>query len=200
MERTTRDAGDRLEAQVEVAVRRALQPFCDELRAFVDRRMSEVSAEINAAVQIVDFSEAALSGQLAGIQDQVSRVLAAPEAGGGNSGVQLATIVDATADAAHQILEAAEAISRAIEAAGTGDDVIREKLETIFSACAFQDLAGQRIRRAIEHLQMVEGTIAVLASNGARAPMPDLGSTAQPTAPVSQADIDALFASNSNAA
>ncbi len=193
MERVTRDPGERLEAQVEVAVRRALQPFCDELRAFVDRRLSEVSAEINAAVQIVDFSEAALSGQLAGIQDQVARVLAAPDAQEGNSGLQLATIVGATEDAAHRILEAAEAINRTVTVDGTCDETIREKLETIFSACAFQDMAGQRIRRAIEHLQLVEGTIAVLASNGARAPVPDLGPAAPPTAPISQADVDKLF-------
>jgi hypothetical protein len=193
MEPMTRDAGDRVDALVEAAVRRALQPFCDELRAFVDRRLSEVSAEINAAVQIVDFSEAALSGQLAGIQDQVARVLAAPDPAAGNSGLQLATIVGATEDAAHRILEAAETISRSIAATGASSDTIREKLETIFSACAFQDLAGQRIRRAIEHLQLVEGTIAVLASNGARAPLPGLGPDAPPSAPITQADVDKLF-------
>jgi chemotaxis protein CheZ len=189
----TRDAGARLEELVEAAVRRAVGPFCDELRAFVDRRLSEVSAEINAAVQIVDFSEAALSGQLAGIQDQVSRVLAAPDAAACNSGLELATIVRATEDAAHRILDAAEAIGRLLAAAGASDDAIRAKLETIISACEFQDLAGQRIRRAIEHLQLVEGTIAVLASNGVRAPLPNLSPESPPGPELGQGDVDKLF-------
>ena len=193
MQAMTHDAGVRLEELVEAAVRRAIQPFCEELRAFVDRRLSEVSAEINAAVQIVDFSEAALSGQLAGIQDQVSRVLCAPDEAARNSGLELATIVGATENAAHRILEAAETISRSVAAAGTGNDTIREKLETIFSACEFQDLAGQRIRRAIEHLQLVEGTIAVLASNGARAPLPNLSPETPPGPELGQGEVDQLF-------
>jgi len=191
MQALTREASARLEELVEAAVRRALGPFCEELRGFVDRRLSEVSAEINAAVQIVDFSEATLSGQLAGIQDQVSRVLEAPDAAARNSGVELSTIVGATEDAAHRILEAAEAISRAL--AGKCDATVREKLETIVSACAFQDLAGQRIRRAIEHLQLVEGTIAVLASNGARAPLPNLSPETPPGPELGQGEVDKLF-------
>jgi chemotaxis protein CheZ len=194
MEPTTREAGARIEETVETAVRRTMKPFCDELRAFVDRRLAEVSAEINAAVQIVDFSEAALSGQLAGIQDQVSRVLTAPDDAARNSGLELATIVGATEEAAHRILDAAEEINRAITANGSCDaDLLREKLAEIFNACEFQDLAGQRIRRTIAHLQLVEGTIAVLASNGARAPMPDLAPESPPSPELAQGEVDKLF-------
>jgi chemotaxis protein CheZ len=194
MEPTTREAGARIEELVETAVRRTMKPFCDELRAFVDRRLAEVSAEINAAVQIVDFSEAALSGQLAGIQDQVSRVLTAPDDAARNSGLELATIVGATEEAAHRILDAAEEINRAITANGSCDaDLLREKLAEIFNACEFQDLAGQRIRRTIAHLQLVEGTIAVLASNGARAPMPDLAPESPPSPELAQGEVDKLF-------
>jgi chemotaxis protein CheZ len=194
MEPTTREAGARIEELVETAARRAMKPFCDELRAFVDRRLAEVSAEINAAVQIVDFSEAALSGQLAGIQDQVSRVLTAPDDAARNSGLELATIVGATEEAAHRILDAAEEINRAITANGSCDaDLLREKLAEIFNACEFQDLAGQRIRRTIAHLQLVEGTIAVLASNGARAPMPDLAPESPPSPELAQGEVDKLF-------
>jgi chemotaxis protein CheZ len=193
MQVITGEAGGRLEELVEQAVRRAMAPLVDELRAFVDRRLSEVSAEINAAVQIVDFSEAALSGQLAGIQDQVARVLAAPDAAARNSGLELESIVTATETAANRILEAAEAISACVGMNGAGDATIRDKLETIFSACGFQDLAGQRIRRAIEHLQLVEGTIAVLASNGPGAPLPDLSDPTPPGPELAQGEIDKLL-------
>jgi chemotaxis protein CheZ len=187
------DMTDRLEERVEGAVRRAMAPFCEELRAFVDRRIAEMSAELNAAVQIVDFSEAALSGQLAGIQDQVARVLGEAGAPGGNTDLELATVAAQSEDAANRILEAAEAISRAIGTTGAATDTVREKLETIFSACEFQDLAGQRIRRAIEHLQLVEGSIAVLASNGAGAPLPDLSPQAPDGPALGQGDVDKLF-------
>jgi len=193
MQSNSSETADRLEELVERAVRRAMAPFCEELRAFVDRRVAEMSAELNAAVQIVDFSEAALSGQLAGIQDQIARVLGASGAQPGTDGLELATIVAQSEDAAHRILDAAEAINRAIGPAGAVNDTVRENLATILSACEFQDLAGQRIRRAIEHLQLVEGSIAVLASNGPGAPLPDL-SHQGPTGPdLGQGDVDKLF-------
>lgn len=187
------EACSRLDELVEAAVRRAMAPLVDELRGFVDRRLGEVSAEINAAVQIVDFSEAALSGQLAGIQDQVARVLAAPDAGARNSGLELHAILTQTETAAHRILEAAEAIGACVGRNGAADQTIRDKLEIIVSACGFQDLAGQRIRRAIEHLQLVEGTIAVLASNGPGAPLPDLSADPAPGAELAQGEVDRLL-------
>ena len=186
------EAGARLDELVEAAVGRAMTPLVDELRAFIDRRLGEVSAEVNAAARIVDVGEAVLSGQLAGIQDQVARVLAAPDAGARNSGLELQTILAQTETAAHRILEAAEGINACVGRGG-GDATIRDKLEIIFSACGFQDLAGQRIRRAIEHLHMVEGTIAVLASNGAGAPLPDLTPDAAPGTELAQAEVDRLL-------
>jgi chemotaxis protein CheZ len=193
MQATTGEACGRLDELVEGAVRRAMVPLVEELRAFIDRRLAEVSAEINAAVQIVDFSEATLSGQLAGIQDQVARVLASPDDAAHGSGLELESIVAATESAANRILEAAEAINACVGMSGAADATIRDKLETIFSACGFQDLAGQRIRRAIEHLQMVEGTIAVLASNGAGAPLPDLSEPTPPGTALAQNEIDKLL-------
>jgi chemotaxis protein CheZ len=50
-------------------IRDAVGPMFDELRAFVDRRIAELSAEVHATVQMVDFSESNLSGQLARIHD-----------------------------------------------------------------------------------------------------------------------------------
>jgi chemotaxis regulatin CheY-phosphate phosphatase CheZ len=38
-----------------------------------------------------------------------------------------------------------------------------EKVNAIFAACSFQDLTGQRIRRAIKHLQQVETMLTDMA-------------------------------------
>ncbi len=191
MQEQTDEGPDGLDRVVQAAVRRAMAPAVTELRAFIDRRLCEVSAEIHTAVRMVGSDEGMLSGQLAGIQDQVARVLAEPDAAAANSGLELQAILAETESAAHRILEAAEAISRSL---GGGDASVRDKLATIFSACEFQDLAGQRVRRAIEHLQLVECNIAVLASNGAAAPLPDLSADAPQGAELAQSEVDKLLA------
>ena len=68
---------DTLEEQVRTAVRAELE----DLRRFVDRRISELSMEIHATVQLVDFSETNLSAKLVGIHEQIARIVAQPVAG-----------------------------------------------------------------------------------------------------------------------
>ncbi len=131
----------------------------DELRRFTDRRIAELSAEIHATVQMVDFSETNLSGQLARIQEQVAAMVGMPAASTRNSGLELEAVVQATEAAANQIMEAAEAIGDWLRD-GSRDvasiEIVASKLNSIFEACTFQDVTGQRIRRAIQHLQHVE--------------------------------------------
>jgi chemotaxis protein CheZ len=184
-----------LAALVHEAVRREVTPRLDELRVFIERRLAEISAEISATVQLVDLSEGNLSHQIAGIQDQVARVLAVPDDENRNSGIELEAVVQTTEDAANRIMEAAETINRWIgsDKATAPPPFVTEKLNVIFTACGFQDLTSQRIRRAIEHLQMVEGTLAVLASNGPAAPLPNFTSLAKPGADMGQGEVDKLF-------
>ena len=183
---------DRLKALLSEAVRRETQPLFEELRAFLDRRFAELSAEINATVQIVDFSETNLSSQLAVIQDQVSRMTAPPAAAAEPSGVELEAIVQATEDAATRILEAAEAIDRwAGSHQGETPQAVKDKLGAIFAACGFQDLTGQRIRRAIANLEAVQGRIAALAQGAAPA-LPEAAPA--PAGPaLKQGEVDKLF-------
>ena len=56
-------------------------------------------------------------------------------------------------------MEAAEAIGdwlRDGKHDAASVEVVNEKVNAIFEACSFQDVTGQRIRRAIQHLQQVE--------------------------------------------
>ena len=50
---------------LEGLVRSAIRTECDDLRKFVDRRIAELSMEIHATVQLVDYSETNLSQKLA---------------------------------------------------------------------------------------------------------------------------------------
>ena len=169
----------------------------DELRRFVDRRIAELSMEISATVQLVDFSETNLSGQLARIQEQMASVLAVPNQQARNSGLELEAVVQVTETAANQIMEAAEAIDSWLRE-GTRDAnglrAVSDRIASIFEACSFQDLTSQRIRRAIAHLQQVDAMLSGIAQGtkpGAAAPgiMPVGGSGAD----LGQDDIDSLF-------
>lgn len=177
-------------------LRSELLPHFDELRRFVDRRIAELSAEVNATVQLVDFSEANLTGQLTKIHEQISTMVALPAAATRNSGLELEAVVQATEAAANRIMEAAEAIGDWLrdgrDPSATG--IVAEKINTIFEACTFQDITGQRIRRAIEHLQQVETMLTDIMPDGET---PATETTASPAAAgpdLQQNDVDQMFA------
>jgi chemotaxis protein CheZ len=174
-----------MDASLLEALRRAMREemagMFDELRGFVDRRVAELSAELHGAVQLMDYSEANLSGQLGRIYEQIGSLIAAPAAATRNSGLELEGVVQATETAASQIMEAAEAIADWVRD-GRRDaeslEAVGERINSIFEACSFQDLTGQRIRRAIENLQHVETVLGGLIS-----PNRDAGRPDQPTTP-----------------
>jgi chemotaxis protein CheZ len=161
--------GSDLAAFVRLAVREEVCGKLDELRRFVDRRLAEVSAEVHGATQLLDFSEANLSGQIARIQEHIVSMVAAPTAATRNSGVELEAVVQATEQAATQIMEAAEAIGDWVREgrrdASSVDEIVT-RINAIFEACSFQDLTSQRIRRAIQHLQHVETMLGGLGAPG----------------------------------
>jgi chemotaxis protein CheZ len=136
-----------------------LRSFIDERIAGVDRRIADLSDEINATVQMVDFSEANLSRQLARMHQQISGVVALPAALPHSSGLELEAVVREAEAAAHRIMNAAEAI-RAVLGTRGGEAAIAKQVSVIFEACIFQDLTGQRIRRALERLQHIERTLS----------------------------------------
>lgn len=186
---------DQLAQSIQEGIKTELAPMFDELRRFTDRRIAELSAEIHATVQLVDYSETNLSGQLAKIQEQVAVMVAMPAAATRNSGLELEAVVQATEAAANQIMEAAEAIGDWLRD-GARDvasiEVIASKLNSIFEACTFQDVTGQRIRRAIRHLQQVE-TMLTEAMPGNPQPV-DTRERVVVHADLVQDDVDRVFA------
>jgi chemotaxis protein CheZ len=158
-----------LNQHIRDGIKAEIVPLFEELRKFTDRRIAELSAEVHATVQLVDFSESNLSGQLGRIHDQIASMVAAPVAATRNSGLELEAVVTATEAAANQIMGAAEAIGEWLRE-GKRDpeslESVAEKLNTIFEACTFQDVTGQRLRRAIQHLQQVEETLTELMPHG----------------------------------
>ena len=180
-------------------VRDELAPHFAEMRRFIDRRLAELSAEVHGATQLLGFSEANLSSQLGSLQAELGTMLARPAEATRNSGLELEAVVQSTEAAANQIMEAAEAIGDTLRAAMPDKSAlatINAKIDAIFEACAFQDLTGQRVRRAIEHLQHMESTLTgILAPPGTEV---DIKYPSPPTVQsngqdLPQDDIDALF-------
>jgi chemotaxis protein CheZ len=182
-------------ALIEQTVRTAVRAEISELRAFVDRRIAELSAELHAAVELMDFSENNLSAQLGGIREQITSMIAMPARATRTSGLELEAVVQATEDAANRIMEAAEAIGARLADARRDPnrlDEVEKNVSVIFEACMFQDLTGQRIRRAIQHLQQVESMLTGITPP--MAPVPEVRSAAGTGPDLEQDAVDALFA------
>lgn len=190
-------AQDGLSELVRTVVRAEIGDAVADLHRFVDRRIAELSAEIHGATQLMDFSEANLTAHLTSIQQEIGRVVAAPAAETRTSGLELEAVVQATEQAANQIMEAAEAIGDWLEHGqdAAGAAIISQRLNAIFEACTFQDLTGQRIRRAIEHLQRVEVMLGGLGPEDAPEPEPAPVVVVAPLAgpDLGQNDVDRMF-------
>jgi chemotaxis protein CheZ len=185
---------------IRLAVRAELVPLLDDLRRFMDRRVAELSNEVHGATQLLGYSEDNLSSQLTRLHEQVANMIAAPGEATRNSGLELEAVVHTTEAAANQIMEAAEAISGFIRTAIPDRAAVAQisaRVDDIFAACAFQDLTGQRVRRAIEHLQHLESSLSGMITPPGEVARPIF----QPQAPtvvsngadLPQGDIDALF-------
>jgi chemotaxis protein CheZ len=174
---------------LEELVRSSIRAEIGELRRFVDRRIAELSMEIHATVQLVDYSETTLSAKLAGIHEQIAKVTAVPTGVARNSGIELEAVVQATEHAANQIMGAAETISAWLAAGSDPASLpaVTQQVNAIFEACTFQDLTGQRIRRAIQHLQDVESMLSGIVPEDVPEPGP------ASAADLAQVEIDRIL-------
>jgi chemotaxis protein CheZ len=84
---------------------------------------------------------------------------------------ELGAVVGGTEEATQQILEAAESIDQAASALSkvTSPDQqkllseeIQERVVSIFEACNFQDLTGQRIKKVMTTMKFIENHITVM--------------------------------------
>lgn len=194
------------EGPLRTAIRAELAPLMADLHRFLDRRFAEISTELHSSVQLADMAEERIARELSAVHERISHLVAVPAASTRNSGVELEAVVMATEAAADTILEAAEAIQSWIESGSRDQDSIEklaEKVNSIFEACSFQDVTGQRIRRAIQHLQQVEQMLEKILPDGAfaterpkvevRTAAVTVSEPAQATPDLAQAEIDALL-------
>jgi chemotaxis protein CheZ len=132
---------------------------------------------------------------------------------------ELGAVVGGTEEATQQILEAAESIDQAASAlikVNSPDqrkllsEEIQERVVSIFEACNFQDLTGQRIKKVMTTMKFIENHITIMMeiwggidAIKSHAPIVDVRDgderllngpkLAGETGHASQDDIDALF-------
>lgn len=132
---------------------------------------------------------------------------------------ELDAIVGATEQATHVILDSVEKIERATASlTGENKESVGTAVTSIYEACNFQDITGQRINKVVRTLKQIEDKVAGLvkafgdeieraASVGAHAAPATSPTAAEadkallngpqlPGNANSQADIDALFGSD----
>lgn len=120
-----------------------------------------------------------------------------------DAALHLNDVLQATEEAALVILEAASAISLLAEDPGVPQpvrDKIADQISRIYEASSFQDISGQRIKKVLTHLSMLETQLLRL-SDAARGEMQQKPADALLNGPQlaaiapSQADVDKLFGS-----
>lgn len=168
------------------------------LERFIARRFDEISMEINATAQQLDMAEGGIAGKFS----EVLTVLAAVSHQGAttqaNTGLELESVINETDAAANSIMDSATRIGALLDAPETLDkgriSAIKAELDTIMMACSFQDLTGQRIRKALNNIQSVEETLSgTLEKMGIEVENRVNEAISEESRTSSQDDIDALF-------
>lgn len=136
------------------------------IEQFIARRFDEISMEINATSQQVDMAEEGIIKRFAEILEVLKAVSYAGDGStAANAGVELDAVVEMTEQAANRILDAADHLTQRIEAeknALTDEEhkqafeEMSKNVEEIYMACSFQDITGQRIRKTLENLRLIE--------------------------------------------
>jgi chemotaxis protein CheZ len=187
----------------------------------IERRLDELSALRPAAVAPAEVGPdvAELQRRIQATQIEIA-ALRHPKAEQDRlvvAGEELAAIVNATEHATNGVLSAAELIEKTAVAmkARLSDpsdkrdlDLMMDAVVSIFEACNFQDITGQRIGKVVRTLDFIEErVVAMIQTWGAEAfahlphsvevPLADeaklLNGPQLQGKAISQADIDALF-------
>ncbi len=123
---------------------------------------------------------------------------------------ELDAIVEATASATHRIMDAADVIMDvAGRLAKEDSDKAMAAVTSIYEACTFQDITGQRVTKVVNMLKVIEERIdKMVAALGEFNPSPGEPVADDKSTPgefasgaaASQGDIDAMFAADIAAA
>jgi len=195
------------ETALEEQIAQMTKAFAD-FKTFVARRFDEVSMEVNATGQLLGMAEEGITERFSEVLNVLGSVsYQGEESTSHNVGIQLDSVVKATEEAANKILDAADKIGELTQAEiDWGDAAARDAVFSmigmhigdIMSACAFQDLAGQRIAQTLGNIRKAEEDLSkTLESIGVKVDhqttTQSVNSNVKESTASSQDEIDALF-------
>lgn len=205
------DAASRFEALLErraSASRAEIAAVVETVLATMHGDLTQTEATLLSEVEQIGRTIAAAKQEIAALQVEDINGSFIPSATD-----ELDAIVEATARATHEILDACETFE-AISGELGGEASTRLQVATtrIYEACSFQDITGQRITKVVSTLKAIEERIAaIISAFGDRLPgddrpvqrpaSPKQGEAALLNGPqlpgngVDQAEIDRLLAS-----
>ena len=133
--------------------------LAEKMALTLDESVSTVDTLLHDELKSIAGEIANLKHEIGTIRPDHVRFDKIPEAG-----LELDAVVEATESATHTIMESAEKIM----AADAADPVayktmVDQEIITIFEACTFQDITGQRIRKVVRTLSWIEDRVAMLA-------------------------------------
>ena len=186
--RTPRDARRRSDEAVYSSVASLAEITAGSLDALVRKIDGEVFRELKEIGQHIKTLRQEISALKPGEMHRKSIPAA---------GHELDEVVHATESASNRILECAEEVM-----AANSSDVerykafVQERMLSVFEACSFQDLTGQRIAKVIETLKQIESRVARFAA-AARADEAAIAPAREADAKAlgnSQSAVDKIFA------
>lgn len=147
---------------------RALRSLVAPLRGIIenlsDNYRNELKSVTNLRADIGEIDEA-----IRGTKKELAAIKVGSNIGGVDiAALELTTVVSQTEQATNDILAAAEAIETiagSIQSETTLENAkaraadIADKITTIYMACNFQDLSGQRVSRVVDTLNFIESRI-----------------------------------------
>ena len=121
---------------------------------------------------------------------------------------ELSAVVDSTAEATSRIMDECEKISKAVAGADPAvADAVSSGVMSIYEACSFQDITGQRIKKVVKTLKLIEekvGNMLAMLGHDRGSPAPEKGhdpmdeaallnGPSMPGQGISQEEIDKLL-------
>lgn len=187
-----------------------LESLAEKLAAmekFVARRFDEISMEINATSQQIDQSEEGITRRFAEVFELLKAITFSGDGNTpANAGQELDAVVDMTEQAANRILDAAERIAGTVRNGGDWNnaehrarvlEAIENDINEILMACSFQDITGQRIRKTLDNLKIIEERLnTALLGMGIQVPTNMDGVILKAS---SQSEVDDIFATKTQA-
>ncbi len=128
----------------------------ENLKNILDTFDARIYSEFREIADQISLTRTEI-GQLNATEIKQGRI---PEAGN-----ELKAIIDSTEDATHKIMESAETIMTADPSDQANYyTIVNENIMTIFEACSFQDITGQRISRVVDTLEFIDKRVSRFAS------------------------------------